>query len=303
MVSSGFSNTLYRILLTDNGIDSIFTQEIGLGLDPRKVSQSSFSPDGTMYARMNSEDQVTLFDFDRETGELSNFQQLVADTMAFWTSLSFSPNSRYLYVSTTWKLWQFDLLAPDVQASKVLIDEYDGFTYFGFPMIFFLMQLGPDCKIYMIGSNGTKYMHVINKPDEPGLACDFRQHSLELPSINNTSIPNFPNYRLGTGYPVCDSNIVYTAGRFVPPPVQGVRVWPNPASEEVSVEINQQLLGRAPASFELFDITGRAVGQWELSVGSQAATVPLRGLANGMYFWRAVSEGRQVGNGKLIIAK
>jgi hypothetical protein len=283
-------NQFFKVLFTQNGVEEVYTQEIGI--DPTYTAsasgQSSFSPDGTMYARMNAEDQVTLFDFDRETGELSNFRQLVADTMAFWTSLSFSPNSRYLYVSTTWKLWQFDLLAPDIQASKVLIDEYDGFTYFGFPMIFFLMQLGPDCKIYMIGTNGTKFMHVINRPDEPGQACDFRQHSLELPSINNTSIPNFPNYRLGTGYPVCDSNIVYTAGRFISPPPKEVEVWPNPASREVRVSLPAAVgsAGRITLSNSL----GETVRVQQFQKEEQQVLLFVDNLSNGLYFITVMTE-------------
>ncbi len=309
VLSREHKNTFYKVLFTTNGIDSIYSQEIGSDPDPyfSGGGQSCFSPDGTKYARMNAKDQLALFDFDRATGELSNFQHILPDTQAFWTSLSFSSNSRFLYVSTTWKLWQFDMLASDIQASKVLIDTYDGFTYLGQPMIFYLMQLAPDCKIYMIGSNGSKFLHVIEHPDEPGLACGFRQHGLELPAINNTSIPNFPNYRLGTGYPVCDSNIVYVSGSsFVPAPVLEVQLWPNPASEMVNVNLHGTLA--KPATFHLFDPLGREVKRTVLSApqgqaGQQEAEVGLSGVPPGLYFWRVESAAGSIGSGKLIVIK
>jgi hypothetical protein len=302
--SRGYTNTFYKALLTPNGIDSIYSQEIGINQDQwwSGGGQTCFSPDGTRYARYNKKDQVLLYDFDRGTGELSNFKQLYADTtVGVRGGISFSPNSRFLYVSTQAKLWQFDMLAPDIQASKVMIDEWDGFTYFGFPVMFYLMQLGPDCKIYMIGLNGSKFMHVINSPDEPGQACDFRQHSLELPSINNTSIPNFPNYRLGTGYPVCDSNIVYTAGRFVAPPPTRVEVWPNPASGEVTIALPMPL--RKEAIWSLHDQLGREVRRAVLSAGQQEIQVGVGDVPPGLYFWKVQGEGRQVASGKLIISK
>ncbi|HMX40726.1 MAG TPA: PKD domain-containing protein, partial [Saprospiraceae bacterium] len=46
-------------------------------------------------------------------------------------------------------------------------------------------------------TNGIRYLHVIDQPDEAGTACGFRQQGIELPTVNQSSIPNFPNYRLG----------------------------------------------------------------------------------------------------------
>lgn len=34
-------------------------------------------------------------------------------------------------------------------------------------------------------------------PDEEGIACDVRQHSLLMPTMFARGIPNFPHYRLG----------------------------------------------------------------------------------------------------------
>jgi hypothetical protein len=301
---SSRNNTYYRVLIDASGVSSVDTQNIGTAPDAfyNNGGNANFSPDGTKYARYTKGDQLVLFDFDRSSGLLSNFQQFYVDTTeGFWGGLSFSSNSRFLYVNTQFRLWQFDLAAPDIAASKVMVGEWDGFyDENNLSVMFYLMQLGPDCKIYMVAPNGTRHMHVINSPDQPGLACDFRQRGVTLPAINGTSIPNFPNYRLGTGYPVCDSNIVYVSSGYVPPPVEKVRVWPNPATSEVTVSLPS---GTGPGSFTLYDATGRQLRSWALSAGQQEARFGLEGLPQGMYFWQAERKGKALGSGKLIIQK
>jgi hypothetical protein len=306
LVSKAHTNRYFKILLTSNGIDSIYTQDIGINMDQwwSGGGQSFFSPDGTRFARYYKGDQLLLYDFDRQTGFLSNFRQLYADTTeGFWGGLSFSSSSRFLYVNTQGSLWQFDLLAPDIQASKILVGKWDGFyDENNLQVTFYLMQLGPDCKIYIVAPNGTRHMHVINNPNEPGLACDFRQRGVTLPAINGTSIPNFPNYRLGTGYPVCDSNIVYVSSGFVlPPPKQEMMVYPNPASVQVTLALPTPL--HREVVWSLHDQLGREVARALLPVGQQGAQLGVEGLAVGLYFWQVENEGRQVASGKLVIAK
>ena len=40
-------------------------------------------------------------------------------------------------------------------------------------------------------------MHVIDRPNEKGMACNVRQHAIKLPRYNYRSMPHYPNYRLG----------------------------------------------------------------------------------------------------------
>ena len=304
----GHENKYMKVLFTEQGITSVTGQKIGMDPDPwsSQGGQAKFSPDGTKFARYTKRDQVFLMDFDRETGELSNFKYLYADSSVIWGGVSFSPNSRYLYVNTRLKLWQFDTEAPDVQESKVLIDEYDGYLYNGhpsFPTTFYLMQLAPDCKIYMVSRNSTDVLHVIHNPDEAGQACNFRQHDLQLAAVTPSSIPNFPNYRLGTPYPVCDSTIQLVTGSVaVLPPAGEVRVWPNPATGSVSVELSLPLAGGG--EWWLHTAAGQAVRQVWLPPGETLQAVPLSGLAPGLYFWSLRSgEGRLVGRGKLVVGR
>ena len=160
-----------------------------------------FSPDGRKFVRTTYSFPPSMFvyDFDRCSGQLSNPLRIdVPDTIAFAPWAAISPNSRYLYLQLSQtRLYQYDLESVDVEASVQLIGEYDGFkSEDGFPTTFHAMALASDNKIYMSLANGTHFLHTIHAPDLPGVACDFRQHDVDLPTSNKFFLPNFPNYRL-----------------------------------------------------------------------------------------------------------
>jgi hypothetical protein len=202
VLSQGYENNDYfTIKVTANGIENVFVQSIGTPATHAGSSgggQAVFSPDGTKYVRYNPFDGIFIYDFNRESGELSNFNLLSVPEIEGVISggTAISPNSRYLYVSHTVELYQYDLYTNDIEESKILIDTFDGFQS-PFSTLFYSMQLAPDCRIYMTSQNGTDRLHVIKSPDEAGGGCDFQQHAVELPSYQGTSIPQFPNYRLG----------------------------------------------------------------------------------------------------------
>ena len=192
------TNVFYRILVSPLGAQIIGTQIIG-PLIYDGVGQSLFSPDGTHFCSYNSVSQtdgsyLDIYNFDRCTGLLSNHLQLHQNRG--WGGLAISPNSRYLYHNFELEVFQYDLNAPDVLASKVKIANWDGYQS-PFPAAFYLMQLAPDGKIYSATPTGTDVLHVLHQPDEPGVSCQYEQHALHLPTYNALSMPNFPNYRLG----------------------------------------------------------------------------------------------------------
>ncbi len=258
--SSLKDNLYYRILVTEDGVMGISGQAIGPKPDPLVGAKSVFSPDGQHFARYDRTNQLLLYDFDRETGLLGNLLKLDADTTEDGRdgSVAFSSSGRFLYVNSTLRVYQFDLEESDVQSSRVLLGEYDGFKYKDiFPATFGLMQLAPDCKIYFPTRSSTPFYHVIQYPDRKGLACGFQQRGLPLIATNIASIPNFPNYRLGTGFPVCDSTIQLVVHSVpVLPPRAEVLVYPNPASNYVTIELPQALA--SGAEWSLYNGVGQA---------------------------------------------
>jgi PKD domain len=112
-----------------------------------------------------------------------------------------------LYAINASYVFQYDLQATDIAASKTLVAEWDGYVHeISFATTFAAAQLAPDGKIYICTAFSTPFLHVIEYPDRKGIACQLRQRAIHLPNYNNYSIPNFPNYRLGPiDGSVCDT--------------------------------------------------------------------------------------------------
>ena len=133
-----------------------------------------FSPDGTKYALFNRWDGIRVYDFDRTTGELSN-EKVVPwffDDMGIFTTCEWSPSSQFLYVAEFDSLYQLDVTIEPLIDGLVFIEEFNG-AQDPLSTFFATAALGPDCRIYLRSLSSTRSFHVINKPDEKGLACDF----------------------------------------------------------------------------------------------------------------------------------
>jgi hypothetical protein len=141
---------------------------------------------------------VAVYDFDRCTGLLSQ-PYFLAQTGVWNFSASFSNSGDLLYTvsDNTFKLWQYDLAASDVDASKVLLGEWDGTVdSFNIPAVFGFMQHGPDGRMYIWGG-GSALIHLIEFPDRMGSGCNLRQYALQLPGSCASASLYYPNYRLG----------------------------------------------------------------------------------------------------------
>ena len=202
------SNRMLKILLTDKGPIVEAPQAIGHAWNPKEnASQAAFSPDGTRYVRFNGWKGLDIFDFDRGAGQFYNPIESgpFSDPVIVGGGVAISPDSRCLYVTNIWNLFQYDLLAEDILGSRILIDTFDGFLG-PFPTTFFQMGLAPDEKIYMFSSNSKRSLHVINKPNAIGKACEFEQHSVSLPANIFFGANNIPYFRLGPDDgSVCDT--------------------------------------------------------------------------------------------------
>ncbi len=300
------SNRYYKILLNEDGLTIYDNQAVGEAV-LKTLGQSVFSPDGKTYATVGSYNEVignflNVYDFNRCTGELSkprqwNWQDIVPGPAI---GVAISPNSRYLYVPSNKYLYQYDLSSSNIETSRITIAVYDGFQS-PFGSTFYLAQLAPDNKIYFNCSNGETVMHVIHNPDEQGLACNVEQHGIQLPCYNASSIPNFPNYRLGDlPNSSCDSlGINPTSDAEVR--IQGVKIYPNPASNSTSITFH------APVSkgcrVLLFDLTGRMVQSEPVAEASEMYLLSLTNYVSGWYFVCITENGETIAREKLAVIR
>jgi hypothetical protein len=274
----------FTYLLSPAGIEGPFTKTPYTTVQERwSAGQITFSPDGTWYGELLGESQFRLMQFDRCSGEFYNAQtyDFQGDTI-YAGGVTFSPNSRFLYLSVVDKIYQYDLQAPDLQASRLLVAEYDGFTFNNIATTFFQGMLCPDNRIYLTATNSTWFLHVIESPDSLGVACAVNQHSFALPTTHSFSIPNFPFYRLyDLPGSICDSlgidGPVNSVGQVSISPYMPLQAVPNPTTGLARLAGLPPDAG--PLRLTLVDALGRTAAERSSPDGSFDTT----GLPAGLY--------------------
>jgi hypothetical protein len=297
LVKRFYTDMFYSILVTP---DSVYAP-LSFPTDPTPPhvigGQACFSPNGKYYASFSASSQLRLYDFDRCNGTLSNFRSKFI-TNQISGSTSFSPNSRYLYITSIDSLWQFDMEATDVMASQTFIAKYT--DSLGLGSIFWFHWLAPDGKIYLASNQTSRKLHVINNPDMPGQACNFEQQAIDIPTYNSSTVPasiNLSLYHL-PGSP-CDTMGVGLR------PLQvadyKLQIFPNPSDGRFSVEYTPQ---RMSGMLYVYDVNGREVFREYVSPFTSVKNVDLSAvLTNGMYavclvFGNNRMMGKVIVNGK-----
>ncbi len=299
-------SNIYSIFLLDKeGIHKKYELSIGKDFDANASASGTakFSPDGTKYAYYNESDGLLLFDFDRTSGLLSNYKQVVPfDTVGsgIFCSVEWSPSSRFLYTATKTKLHQIDTWEGDLWDGIRLIDTYNG-TVDPFRTTFFLMALGPDCRIYMCSTSSTNTYHVINHPDSLGAACDFVQNGIKLPlSSYFGSMPNFPRFRVDDTEK-CDPTIVSVFGL----PVfyrRDLEIFPNPSSGLITVQKPEEGSGR----IMVMDMQGTLLETHPASPDDNKTTLDLSHLPPGTYlieYYPDLQKDRIFYSAKVVVAR
>ena len=276
-------NIFYSYFLTEDGFELIDSTTLGntdFVSNTTGSGDAKFSPDGTKYAFFTLYNGLWIYDFDRVTGEFSNFKSLdfTPPENVKFASVEFSPNSRFVYLSATDSLYQVDLWEDDLEDGTILIDTYDG-VQDPFATTFFVSALAPDCKIYIRPGSSSNIMHVIHEPDEKGLACNFVERGLRLPQPSSTgSYPNFPRWRVDEE-DKCDPTITSIFGDHVYYR-RDLSVYPNPVRDVLTMEIPEGKDGK----IVVLDIQGQVVwSDSDLDSYTDKVQIDLSGLAVGSY--------------------
>ncbi len=197
------SNAFYVYLLSDTGIDAPVVSNVGMLIDDvtsNARGELKFSTDGQKLAVANDYLGVELYDFDINTGVISNPITLYNDQQAY--GVCFSPDNTKLYVNDGWEgisLYQFNLELPDadIPNSKFLIGTTAA-SYLGG------MQIGMDGRIYVATYNATS-LGVIKNPNEMGWACNYVDVGFSLDGyVAKWGLPNFIGSYYFEGVPVSE---------------------------------------------------------------------------------------------------
>jgi gliding motility-associated-like protein len=180
------SDAFYSFIVTQNGVSqNPVISNTGIlinGIVSNTIGYLKASPDGKKVALANFSQnnyKVEICDFDNSTGVISNGFVINSSNLNLPYGVEFSPLSQYLYISErdiytqpySSKLYQYDLSAPDVSYSEVILDTI--------PYIGGALQLGPDGKIYM-AIQDSYYLYMINKPDKKGKDCEVIANAIHL---------------------------------------------------------------------------------------------------------------------------
>ncbi len=268
--------------LTESGIE-LHDHLDGPTWDVRKSSASGharFSPDGTKYAYFNQFDGLYLYDFDRSDATLSNEQHIPwrRPEEGIFSSCEWSPNSRFLYMCRPDTLWQLDTQTLPLEDGLEFIAKYLGGDDYLQPS-FGIAALGPDCRIYIRGKSSANSMHIIHKPDEKGMACDFVEQGLQLPATTNVgSFPNFPRFRVDEE-DKCDPNIVSAFGEVVYYR-RDLITYPNPVRDNLTIELPE---GVGDGMLYVLDMQGQMLHSQEVSVLTGSMQLSMSHMTVGMY--------------------
>lgn len=288
------SDEYYKFLITPHSVSGPFTQNIGSFMMYRGLGQSCFSPDGKKFACYHPLEDLDVMDFDRCTGNFSNFIHVSINDSAAAGGVAFSSNSKLLYVSSTKYVYQINLNDTNITSSMTTVATWDGFysPFSPFATTFYLAQLAPDNKIYINSTNGVGHLHVINEPDSFGIACNLAQHSIVLPAFNACTIPNHPNYFLGADSgSVCDTLQLGIKSTQQKIPLETVNVFPNPALDYLQVNY---IPSNYVKPIQIIDVNGKVILERKLAQYSQMTRIDVSKFLAGIYLCKITYRDKSV---------
>ncbi|MAB48188.1 MAG: hypothetical protein CMC05_06115 [Flavobacteriaceae bacterium] len=193
-----FINRFYAFRIDENGVNNtpVVSQITPLintdGYRRNAIGYLKSSPDGSKLVICHNQNfnipsvtefsinsgSVWLYDFNTETGVVSNPTNVLDNVVAY--GADFSADSKKLYATHNGSVSQFNLEAADINNSQVVLYTNTGNRG--------AIQLGPDGKVYITNPSFISFMDVINNPEELGLACNYEENGISLAPGTSTRL-------------------------------------------------------------------------------------------------------------------
>ncbi|UOQ99749.1 gliding motility-associated C-terminal domain-containing protein [Hymenobacter sp. 5317J-9] len=148
------------------------------------------APNGRQLALVQSRAGLELFDFNNQTGQVSNARSIPTAAVSYY-GLEFSPDSSKLYLTAL----QFQANVSDLGVYQLDLANQNTLTRVGTAIGGLGAVLrGNDSRLY-VRQVFTGYLGVIEVPNAAGLACDFRPSgqpiNLRANDFARVGLPNF----------------------------------------------------------------------------------------------------------------
>ena len=177
------TNMYNAYLLSNLGVNTTaISTNIGQNYGGGTIGYLKGSPSGDKLIACNylGSPKINLFDFDNNTGMLSNNQNFTNEPSQPAYGIEFSPSGDLLYISTVdgnpAQIYQYDLSLStfsDINNSGTEIGTVAGTGG--------ALQLAPDGRIYMANGYPTvSNLSYISNPDSIGLSCNFNPNGFSL---------------------------------------------------------------------------------------------------------------------------
>jgi hypothetical protein len=236
VVSHAYSvNKFYAHKVTSNGVDTVptitFAGDTLPVLTPiGNAGSMCFSPNGEKLCFVSLRKGCKLFDFDFNSGQLTNMIVLTTDSQYY--GCAFSPDNSKLYLSFTGMpllgryITQFDLSSND----SLLIASSENTIFYASYAHPVLMGLQTSLLGYI--TNAFYYrdsIGVILNPNAYGITCNYQTFPLTFKGrLCKEQFPNInTNYYNSNAY-IC-SNGIYETGSSV------IKYFPNPVTDKLTL--------------------------------------------------------------------
>jgi hypothetical protein len=284
------SNQFLTFLIDSLGPRLVSRQEIGIPIMRRGASK--FSSDGRTLGLFSDLVGYFQYDFDRETGVLSNPKHIVLQESGGGGGLAYSPSSEFVYLFYEDKIFQLETNSEDLNDEVVLVDNIILYSD-GQSSSFSHAQLGPDCKIYITHRGGVGYLGVINNPDEKGKACNLEQRGLDLAYFHDIlSIPNFPPFRVDEEIK-CDDTMVGLFPTVMRKKESYFVFYPNPVEDILKV------LPRADGRYTIMDASSATIREGVLEADIEKV-LDITGIPSGVYYINIIVGEAKVQSEKMV---
>mgnify|MGYP000066258339 CR=1 FL=1 len=294
------TNRLHQWLLSPEGLSADMVQQVGPAIGGHRIGASTFSLDGSRFARYHCDQGAVAADFDRCTGAFSQ-PVFVKTPFSFLQGggAAFSHDNRRLYATSQSTLYVADLedALPKWDTVFHVFDHWDWGTTLHH------LQYGPNGKLYVSTHSRANYLSSLTFPADGG-APTFAFKDLPLRVNSDRTLPNFPNFRLyDLPNSPCDTLGINTPISAVAAPKEQppmLRIQPNPAQQEATVIFEHN---PGVEKWALYASSGRLAkfGPWPK--GASSLHLDPLDLPSGAYYLHLTLGDGRVVTQKLVVVK